>query len=144
MKMLWGLLSRAGLPVIGPAAGHCVLLDTAAMKQFEDFEHPVPSCLDWIFEHTGVRGGPHLATGAGAAPLIRLAVPVGTETSDIREIGKRLARLHRSGPAPVELIPVDPAAPRRRRCSTPRRWCRRTSRRRCVRASARRTTTWAC
>ncbi len=111
VKMLWNLLSRAGLPVIGPAAGHCVLLDTAAMKQFADFEHPVPSCLDWIFEHTGVRGGPHLATGADAAPLIRLAVPVGTDTSDIREIGKRLARLYRSGPAPVELIAVDPAAP---------------------------------
>ncbi|MFC9288066.1 alpha/beta fold hydrolase, partial [Streptomyces sp. NPDC057052] len=86
------------------------LLDTAAMKQFADFEHPVPSCLDWIFEHTGVRGGPHLATGAGAAPLIRLAIPVGTGTPDIREIGKRLTRLYRSGPAPVELIPVDPTA----------------------------------
>ncbi|MGW0013577.1 alpha/beta fold hydrolase [Streptomyces tendae] len=111
VKMLWNLLSRAGLPVIGPAAGHCVLLDAGAMKQFADFEHPVPSCLDWIYEHTGVRGGPHLATGADAAPLIRLAVPVGTATPDIREIGKRLARLYRSGPAPVELIPVDPAAP---------------------------------
>ncbi|WP_329213072.1 SDR family NAD(P)-dependent oxidoreductase [Streptomyces sp. NBC_01485] len=111
VKMLWNRLTRAGIPVIGPAAGHCVLLDVGAMKQFADFEHPVPSCLAWLYEHTGVRGGPHLATGPEAAPLIRLAVPVGTETSQIRLISKSMESLFRSGPAPVELIPVNPAAP---------------------------------
>ncbi|NUT44685.1 MAG: aminotransferase class I/II-fold pyridoxal phosphate-dependent enzyme, partial [Thermoactinospora sp.] len=84
---LWQRLADAGVPVVEPVAGHCVLLDVSRMEAFAGHDHPVMSCLAWMYRRTGVRGGPHL----GREGLIRLAVPVGFGVERAEAVAARLA-----------------------------------------------------
>ncbi|GAA4092688.1 hypothetical protein GCM10022248_73920 [Nonomuraea soli] len=84
---LWQRLSDAGVPVVEPVAGHCVLIDVGRMEAFAGHDHPVMSCLAWMYRQTGVRGGPHL----GREGLIRLAVPVGFGVERAEAVAGRLA-----------------------------------------------------
>ena len=65
VRTLWEGLSEGGVPVVGPAAGHCVLLDVGRMEPFADHDHPVMSCLAWIYRETGVLGWPASRPGRG-------------------------------------------------------------------------------
>ncbi|MEU6153492.1 SDR family NAD(P)-dependent oxidoreductase [Actinosynnema sp. NPDC047251] len=83
-------LREAGIPLVEPVGGHCVLVDVAAMPAFAAQEHAVMSSLAWLYQGAGVRGAPHLAAGAGA---VRLAVPVGFGPGDVAPVVDRIARL---------------------------------------------------
>ncbi|MEO3808343.1 SDR family NAD(P)-dependent oxidoreductase [Sphaerisporangium sp. B11E5] len=84
---LWQGLEDAGVPVVSPAGGHCVLLDVSRMEMFAGHDHPVMSCLAWMYRETGVRGGPHL----GRDGCVRLAVPVGFGVVEAKDAAARIA-----------------------------------------------------
>jgi pimeloyl-ACP methyl ester carboxylesterase len=109
---LWSRLNRAGVPVVSPPAGHCVLIDTAGGNRLAGVVNPVPSCLAWLYARAGVRGGPHLAAAPdGTWSLIRLAVPLGLDLAAAREAGGRIASAWRAqGHGPAGLVPSDPPA----------------------------------
>ncbi|MEU3039543.1 SDR family NAD(P)-dependent oxidoreductase [Streptomyces diastaticus] len=108
VRALWKRLEEAGLPVLGPAAGHCVLLDTAGLGAAGDPRHRTAGWLSWLYLHTGVRAAPHLVPAPDGAPgdVVRLAVPVGLGVEAAEEAGRRIvAAVRERGPAP-ELAPV--------------------------------------
>ncbi|MBM7494186.1 acyl transferase domain-containing protein/enoyl-CoA hydratase/carnithine racemase/pimeloyl-ACP methyl ester carboxylesterase/tryptophanase/acyl carrier protein [Micromonospora luteifusca] len=94
VRALRGPLTEAGLPVVGTDGAHCVLLDVAAMPRFAELTESVASFLAWLYDTTGVRGGPHLS-GGGAHPsrdrCVRLAVPVGMDAVTARRVGRQIA-----------------------------------------------------
>jgi tryptophanase/pimeloyl-ACP methyl ester carboxylesterase len=102
-------LSDNGFPVILPAGGHCVLVDVERMPAFAGFSNPVAACLAWIYQHTGIRGGPHLAD-KGAYPTlqrcIRLAVPIGMSVEVVDRIGASLVAMLETGEQPRDLSRV--------------------------------------
>jgi pimeloyl-ACP methyl ester carboxylesterase len=69
---LWQGLSESGVPLEGPAGGHCVLL--------KDADHVR------ILRETGIRGAPHF----GREGLVRLAVPVGLSVEEAKDAAARL------------------------------------------------------
>jgi pimeloyl-ACP methyl ester carboxylesterase/aryl carrier-like protein len=85
VRALWQRLSDAGLPVVAPAGGHCVLLDVARMPAFAGLDE----LLSWIDERTGIRGGRHVA----GDNICRLAVPIGMPVETADRIGASLATL---------------------------------------------------
>jgi pimeloyl-ACP methyl ester carboxylesterase len=98
---LWNGLADAGVPVVEPAGGHCVLLDVDRMPRFAGQSHPIESCLAWIYLSTGVRGAPHLGgRDGGRSRYIRLAVPVGLSGERAARVAAEIAELWRD-PAPV-------------------------------------------
>jgi acyl transferase domain-containing protein/tryptophanase/pimeloyl-ACP methyl ester carboxylesterase/NAD(P)-dependent dehydrogenase (short-subunit alcohol dehydrogenase family) len=113
VRTLWQRLSDGGLPVTQPVGGHCVLLDIAAMPAFTGFSHPVASCLAWLYRHTGIRGGPHLAARAAYPTLqhcIRLAVPIGMIAEAAEQAAGSLVQLFQNGPEPEDLrLITDPS-----------------------------------
>jgi acyl transferase domain-containing protein/tryptophanase/pimeloyl-ACP methyl ester carboxylesterase len=112
-RALWQRLFDGGVPVVSPAGGHCVLLDVGRMPDFAEFAHPVAACLAWMFQLTGIRGGPHVS-GGGAWPAlqrsIRLAVPVGMRAETADQVGGTLVELFRGDRRPKDLALVsDPS-----------------------------------
>ncbi|WP_434739716.1 SDR family NAD(P)-dependent oxidoreductase [Micromonospora sp. SH-82] len=96
-------LRERGVPVVEPVGGHCVLLDVARMPGFTTQDHPVMSCLAWLYAGVGIRGAPHLAVGE-LATAVRLAVPVGYGPADVAGLADRIADLA-ARPGPVtELV----------------------------------------
>jgi pimeloyl-ACP methyl ester carboxylesterase len=112
VRSLWQRLFDGGLPVVSPVGGHCVLLDVGRMPAFAGFSHPVAACLAWIYQHTGIRGGPHLHGGAYPTleRCIRLAVPVGMTSEAAEDAGARLATLFRRGNQPDDLALITETA----------------------------------
>ncbi|NUR57580.1 MAG: alpha/beta fold hydrolase, partial [Catenulispora sp.] len=108
-------LADAALPVLRPVGAHCVLLDVAALPAFADLGDPVATCLAWIYQHTGIRAGQHLATaGEAATPgasgtAIRFAIPLGLPVAAATQAGRRIAELFAAPPPIVELRRVDGA-----------------------------------
>ncbi|MBB5953773.1 acyl transferase domain-containing protein/pimeloyl-ACP methyl ester carboxylesterase/nucleoside-diphosphate-sugar epimerase/SAM-dependent methyltransferase [Saccharothrix tamanrassetensis] len=102
VRALWSGLRDRGVPVVEPVAGHCVLLDVARMPAFAGQEHPVMSCLAWLYRGAGVRGAPHLSVGE-LSGCVRLAVPVGYGPAEVEPIADRIAELAAGGTA-VELV----------------------------------------
>ena len=106
VRALHAPLHAAGLPVLDAPGGHCVLLDTARLAACEGFEHPQLACLSWVFEHTGVRGAPHLATSAPLAAAVRFAVPVGMTPDEAARAGTAIADSLTRPHGPRDLIAV--------------------------------------
>ncbi|WP_452094298.1 SDR family NAD(P)-dependent oxidoreductase [Dactylosporangium matsuzakiense] len=110
VRALWTGLDAAGVPVVAPAAGHCVLLDLERVERLAGSALPAESCLAWIYGGTGVRAARHLGDLGPDAPSgrhLRLAVPVGLTAAEARDIAGRLAALW-SDPSPIpELLPVE-------------------------------------
>ncbi|TMM37903.1 MAG: SDR family NAD(P)-dependent oxidoreductase, partial [Actinobacteria bacterium] len=110
VRTLWTALADAGVPVVAPASGHCVLLDVDRMPSFAGLSLPVESCLAWLYGRTGVRGGPHLSKGAPERYL-RLAVPVGFSVAQAADVAERLVALWRDPDAVPDLVAVQSAGP---------------------------------
>ncbi|MCM2416763.1 alpha/beta fold hydrolase [Streptomyces sp. RKAG293] len=104
-------LEAGGVPLVPGTSAHCVLLDLDRLTRFDGFQHPMQACLAWLYQHTGIRGGPHLSpygpdtpgTAAGAdrptRQLVRLAVPVGMDRETVLLAADRLVDLV-AGPVP--------------------------------------------
>ncbi|HEX8092204.1 alpha/beta fold hydrolase [Jatrophihabitans sp.] len=106
---LWRRLSDAGLPVVVPAAAHCVLLDAGGVEALDGTAEPVASLLAWLFLAAGVRGAPHLdnlAEGRDPDAYLRLAVPVGMTVQDAGRVGDQIASAWRRGLPIPDLVEV--------------------------------------
>ena len=106
---LRGPLVEASAPLAPQDGGHCVLLDAGRLPGLGSFVQPVEATLAWIYEHTGIRGGPHLAdpdAHPDFARCIRLAVPLGMSPKAAQDAGERIAALLQGGPQPVDLRAV--------------------------------------
>ena len=110
---LHAVLTAAGLPLLTPAGGHGVYLDTSRLPQLADYSWPLQSFLAWLYEHTGIRAGIHNAgmqKGTLLNGLVRFAVPTAMSMADVAEAGKRLATLCQQNPpvAKLELLQRPP------------------------------------
>jgi polyketide synthase PksN len=96
VQLIWEALHERGIPVVGPAGGHCVLIDVKRVPEFNDFEHPVASFLAWMYLHTGIAAAAHnvgMQKGTALNGLVRLAVPVGLKSGQVEDIVRRLVDL---------------------------------------------------
>jgi len=95
-RLLWKALRDRGIPVAQPVGGHCVLIDVKRIPELSGFKNPVASFLCWIYLNTGIRAGAHSAgmqKDTSLNGLVRLAIPVGLERGEIKEIAGRLTDL---------------------------------------------------
>lgn len=90
-------LADKGLPVVRPSQAHCVLIDVKRIPEFRDLAAPVASFVAWLYLATGIRAGAHSVGMQQNAPLewplnqlVRLAIPVGLKSEDVRRLGDRL------------------------------------------------------
>ena len=105
VESLWRTLKQAGIPVVGPAGAHCVLIDVKQVPELACAAHPVPAFLAWLYLHCGIRAGAHsvgMQKDTAINGLVRLAIPVGLKAAQVEEIGLRLVRTFRE----KRLIPV--------------------------------------
>ncbi|WP_462203455.1 alpha/beta fold hydrolase, partial [Frankia sp. CcWB3] len=98
---LRGRLTAGGVPLVEGTSAHCVLLDVSRVAWFAGFGNPVQACLAWLYEGTGVRGGPHLS---GDGTIIRLAVPLGADAAFVDEAAERLVALFADPGHVVDLV----------------------------------------
>lgn len=99
-------LSGAGLRIVQPVGGHCLLIDPVEFKQAQ-LKYPLQSFLSWLFEATGIRAGLHSVgrqVGTSMNDLVRLAIPVGLTQSSIETISQRLLAAFRSGKQVCDLL----------------------------------------
>ena len=86
-------LRDAGAPVLAPAGGHCVLIDTGKIETLRDHRYPLQTFLAEMHRRTGVRAGVHSAGMQKDTVLnrcVRLAVPIGLDEAQALEIARRL------------------------------------------------------
>ncbi len=106
------LLSR-GVPLVQPAAGHCLLVRADQMAAHRTAAHPAEALLRQLYETHGVRGGVHLAgddTHGLPGSCVRLALPLGLEGSHVAALlGAALGGPGHDGAPPPAATP----APRR-------------------------------
>jgi acyl transferase domain-containing protein/tryptophanase/acyl carrier protein len=96
VQLIWSALQERGVPVVGPAGGHCILLDVKRVSEFNDFELPVASFLAWLYLNTGIAAAAHnvgMQKSTTLNGLVRLAIPVGLRSGQIEEIVRRLIEL---------------------------------------------------
>ncbi|TMQ20281.1 MAG: alpha/beta fold hydrolase, partial [Deltaproteobacteria bacterium] len=95
-------LADAGLPVVAPVGGHCVLVDVDRVPGFAG--RPIEEFLTQVFDLTGVRGGPHLAGDAypELRTCCRLAVPVGLTVEAAERAGALLVGTRGARTVPEE------------------------------------------
>lgn len=82
-----------GLPVVRPSLAHCVLIDVKRIPEFRDLAAPVASFAAWLYLATGIRAGAHSVGMQQNSPLnrlVRLAIPVGLKSEEVRKLGDRL------------------------------------------------------
>ncbi len=110
VKNLWQKLAAANIPVIGPASGHCILLNVAEMPQFAGFKHPVQACLAWLYKNTGIRGGQHLAQANDLLlqQCIRLAIPIGYASHKVDQVAANLLALFANPSEVTDLLTASP------------------------------------
>ena len=93
---LWRMLHDAGVPVVGPVGGHCVLIDVKRIDALDGIEQPVAVFLAWLYRSTGVRAGAHsvgMQKNTAINDLVRLAVPVGLKQDEVEEIAARIVHM---------------------------------------------------
>lgn len=107
-------LIAVGVPVIEPVSTHCLLIDVARVKNFNrsDFDSATTSqkiytFLAWLYEHSGVRGAQHLYQAhSELETCVRLAIPVGLSTEQVRILGDCLVDCFKNAPQPELLKPI--------------------------------------
>lgn len=93
VRSVWEALRACNVPVVRPAGAHCVLIDVKRIEQFNRLPHPVASFLAWMYLSTGIRAGAHsvgMQKNTALNDLVRLAIPVGMPSAQVREIADRL------------------------------------------------------
>ncbi|TDR44821.1 acyl transferase domain-containing protein [Tahibacter aquaticus] len=108
VRTVWQALKDCGAPVLQPAGGHCVLIDVKRIPAVAGFELPVASFLACLYLNTGIRAGAHsvgMQRRRETSHLVRLALPLGLEDSDVAQIAQRLAALFHDMTAIPELLP---------------------------------------
>jgi acyl transferase domain-containing protein/tryptophanase/acyl carrier protein len=96
VRLIWAALKKHGIPVVQPAAGHCILLDVKQVQAFRQFKYPVASFVAWMFLNTGIRAGAHSVGMQKNTPinnLVRLAIPLGLKRKQAEIIIDRLILL---------------------------------------------------
>ncbi len=92
-ETLWRACRQLGLPVLSPAAGHCVVIDINRMPAFNRATHPAQSFLVWLYLATGIRAGMHnvgMQRDGALGRLVRLAVPLAMPAGCAEAIAERL------------------------------------------------------
>ena len=93
VRLIHEELKKNNIPVLEPAGGHCVLLDTDRISALRGFAYPRHAFLAWLFCQTGIRAGIHAAgmqkEYAGHS-FIRLAVPLGLDEDAVKEIFNKI------------------------------------------------------
>jgi len=93
VRRIWEALNESGVPVVGPAGGHCILIDVKQLPEFAALRDPVASFVAWIYLQTGMRAGAHsvgMQQNTSLNELVRLAIPVGLKSADIDTVIQRL------------------------------------------------------
>lgn len=115
VRTLRARLADAGLPVVGPALSHCVLVDVKRLAHFRDLAQPVPAFLAWLYAATGARAGAHSVGMQKDGPLnglVRLALPIGLKPDAVRTLGDRLIAAFSDVRDIPDLVPADAGAER--------------------------------
>lgn len=60
-QRLHKVIADSGLPIISPAAGHCVLFDVSDYMDVEQYKNSATSFVTRIHSATGIRGGSHVS-----------------------------------------------------------------------------------
>ncbi|TWI44010.1 polyketide synthase PksN [Pseudoduganella flava] len=92
-RSVWTSLAGAGMPVVHPAGGHCVLVDVKRIAAFAGLADPVAAFVAWLFVATGIRAGAHsvgMQKGTALNGLVRLAIPVGMKGEQAEELARRI------------------------------------------------------
>jgi len=100
VQSIWQALKDEQVPVLGPAGGHCVVIDVKRLAAFRDFENPIASFVAWLYLNTGIRAGAHSVGMQKNTPIngmVRLAIPIGLKKEQSNDIAGRLVRLFRAG-----------------------------------------------
>jgi len=88
-RRLHDAMVAAGLPVISPAAGHCVVVDVEQYMDIAAYKNPVTSFIAHVYEQSGVRGGMHVS-GLNRHNCkyfyVRFAIPLCTPDEMIDEL----------------------------------------------------------
>jgi tryptophanase len=85
-RRLHAAVVAAGLPLITPAPGHCLLFDAADYIDVKQYKNPIAAFVAAIFARAGVRGGMHVSgmMREYAKPsFVRFAIPLCTPDSKI-------------------------------------------------------------
>jgi len=93
---VWSALKARGVPIVCPPGAHCILVDVKKLDVFSGFEQPVASFVAWLYLNAGIRAGAHsvgMQRRSETANLVRLAIPLGLEKTQVDEIAKRLSGL---------------------------------------------------
>jgi polyketide synthase PksN len=93
VRALGQRLADHGVPVVRPSLAHCVLIDVRRIPEFRDLAAPVASFVAWLYLATGIRAGAHSVGMQQNAPLdqlVRLAIPVGLKSEEVRRLGDRV------------------------------------------------------
>jgi polyketide synthase PksN len=96
VTLIHDALRKHGITIMKPAGGHCILIDVTQFSVFRPFENPIASFIAWLFLNTGIRGGAHNTGMQKNTPinnLVRLAIPVGLERKQARQIIDKLIYL---------------------------------------------------
>ena len=96
VRRIWEALHERNVPVVGPAGGHCLLIDVNQLPELSGFKDPVASFLAWLYLETGIRAGAHsvgMQKQTAINHTVRLAIPVGLKSSDIDAVIARLVAL---------------------------------------------------
>lgn len=93
VEVIWHALHAADVPLVHPAGMHCILIDIKRLPAFSALDTPLPSFLAWLYLATGIRAGAHsvgMQTGTAINELVRLAIPVGINDEQTKDIAARL------------------------------------------------------
>jgi acyl transferase domain-containing protein/acyl carrier protein len=92
-----------------------VLIDVKRIPEFRHLASPVASFLAWLYLATGVRGGAHsvgMQKDTSLNGLIRLAIPIGMKSDDVRAFGDRLVAAFADRRDIPDLVAADRAGER--------------------------------
>ena len=107
VRSIFEALEAHHIPLSGPAGGHCVLIDVKQIQELRGFAQPVATFLAWLYLNTGIRAGAHsvgMQKGTALNGLVRLAIPIGLEPDQVKDIIARLTTFFASRHDIPELV----------------------------------------
>ena len=101
------ILHGAGVPVVQPPGGHCLLIEADRIPQCEGLALPQQAFNAWLFAQTGIRAGVHNAgmqKNCNLNRVVRLALPLGIPKTDLDQVAERLIAFFQSDSSPPNLV----------------------------------------